>query len=72
MIELLLPSVAIAGLPCRDFPISSLALAYSSGTDIIDSVFFANTTAAIVVGKVGTSVAKHDEVISFLKEHNIK
>ena len=52
-----------------DTVISSLALACSAGLNIYDSAFFANTTAAIVVGKVGTAIATPDEIIKFLKEH---
>lgn len=52
-----------------DTVISALALAYSSGANIYDSAFFANTAAAIVVGKVGTATASPEEIIKFLKEH---
>ena len=52
-----------------DTVISSLVLAYSTGLNIYDSAFFANTTAAIVVGKVGTAVATPNEIIKFLQEH---
>ncbi|MEI6093353.1 MAG: D-glycero-beta-D-manno-heptose-7-phosphate kinase [bacterium] len=52
-----------------DTVIASLALAYASGSDIYDSAFFANTTAAIVVAKVGTAVASPEEIIKFLQEH---
>ena len=52
-----------------DTVIASLALAYSVGMNIYDSAFFANTTAAIVVAKVGTAVATPDEIIKFLQEH---
>lgn len=52
-----------------DTVISSLALAYASGVNIYDSAFFANTTAAIVVAKVGTAVATPEEIIKFLQEH---
>jgi D-glycero-beta-D-manno-heptose-7-phosphate kinase len=52
-----------------DTVIAALALAYSTGADVYDSVFFANTAAAIVVGKVGTATASPAEIIKFLKEH---
>ena len=52
-----------------DTVIAALALAYSAGANIYDSVYFANTAAAIVVGKVGTAVATPDEIIKFLQEH---
>jgi D-beta-D-heptose 7-phosphate kinase/D-beta-D-heptose 1-phosphate adenosyltransferase len=55
-----------------DTVIAALALAYSAGADVCDSVFFANTAAAIVVAKVGTAVASPEEIIKFLKEHKSK
>ncbi|MCX6112871.1 MAG: D-glycero-beta-D-manno-heptose-7-phosphate kinase [Proteobacteria bacterium] len=52
-----------------DTVIASLALAYSAGMNIYDSAFFANTTAAIVVAKVGTAVVTPNEIIKFLQDH---
>jgi len=53
-----------------DTVISALALSHAAGFNIYESAFFANTAAAIVVAKVGTSVATLDEIAKFLKEHN--
>ena len=55
-----------------DTVIASLALAYCAGFNVYESAFFANTAAAIVVGKVGTSVTSPSEVMDFLREHHIK
>lgn len=55
-----------------DTVIASLALAYCAGFNVYESAFFANTAAAIVVGKVGTSVASPSELMDFLREHHIK
>jgi rfaE bifunctional protein kinase chain/domain len=55
-----------------DTVVASIALAYSCGAPITDCIYFANTAAAIVVAKVGTSVATPDEIIKFLKEHSVK
>jgi len=55
-----------------DTVIAALALAHSSGLNIYESAFFANTAAAIVVGKVGTSVASPSEIMEFLKEHSTR
>jgi len=53
-----------------DTVISALALSHAAGFSIYESAFFANTAAAIVVAKVGTSVATLEEIEKFLKEHN--
>lgn len=53
-----------------DTVIASLALAHSAGFNVYESSFFANVSAAIVVGKVGTSVATLEEIAKFLKEHD--
>ncbi len=55
-----------------DTVIASLALAYCAGFNVYESSFFANTAAAIVVGKVGTSVPTPSEIMDFLREHHIK
>ncbi|MBN1114155.1 MAG: D-glycero-beta-D-manno-heptose-7-phosphate kinase [Oligoflexia bacterium] len=55
-----------------DTVIASLALAYSTSCGIDDAIFFANVAAAIVVGKVGTSVTAPSEIIKFLREHDVK
>ncbi len=55
-----------------DTVIACLALARSAGFNIYESAFFANSAAAIVVGKVGTSVVTPAEVMEFLREHHIK
>ncbi|MFH1223389.1 MAG: D-glycero-beta-D-manno-heptose-7-phosphate kinase, partial [Pseudomonadota bacterium] len=46
-----------------DTVIAALSLAFSAGFNIYESAFFANTAAAIVVGKVGTSVATPTEIM---------
>lgn len=51
-----------------DTVIASLALAYASGLDIKDSVFFSNLTAGIVVTKIGTSTVTDSEVLNFYKK----
>lgn len=55
-----------------DTVIASLALANCAGFNVYESAFFANAAAAIVVGKVGTSVATPSEIMNFLREHHIK
>ena len=55
-----------------DTVIASLTLAYIAGFNIYESAFFANTAAAIVVGKVGTSTVTPTEIVDFLREHHIK
>jgi len=52
-----------------DTVISALALSHAAGFNIYESALFANAAAAIVVAKVGTSVATLDEIAKFLKEH---
>ena len=55
-----------------DTVISTLALAYAAGVDVDKCVYVANAAAAVVVGKVGTSVATPIEIVKFLKEHHSK
>ncbi len=55
-----------------DTVIASLALANCAGFNVYESAFFANAAAAIVVGKVGTSIATPAEIMNFLREHHIK
>lgn len=55
-----------------DTVISALALSHAAGFNVYESALFANAAAAIVVAKVGTSVATLDEIAKFLKEHNAR
>ena len=49
-----------------DTVIAALGFALSSGCDIMRAAEFANTAAAVVVGKVGSAVATHSEIAQYL------
>ncbi|WP_295700088.1 D-glycero-beta-D-manno-heptose-7-phosphate kinase [uncultured Helicobacter sp.] len=49
-----------------DTVIAALGFALSSGCDILKACEFANTAAAVVVGKVGSAVATHSEIMTYL------
>lgn len=49
-----------------DTVIAALGFALSSGCDIVKACEFANIAAAVVVGKVGSAVATHSEILQYL------
>ena len=49
-----------------DTVIAALGFALSSGYNIIMAAEFANAAAAVVVGKVGSAVATHNEIVEYL------
>jgi len=53
-----------------DTVLASLGFALSYGLDIVDSCKFANAAAAVVVGKVGSATATHEEIHSYLHSLN--
>jgi len=46
-----------------DTVIAALALAYSTGADLVSSCVFANLAAGVVVGKVGCVPCSQDELL---------
>ena len=48
-----------------DTVIAALGFALSSGCDILQACEFANAAAAVVVGKVGSAVATHNEILQY-------
>jgi len=56
-----------------DTVLSALAVGVSSGISLEEAIQFANLSAAIVIGKVGTSTVSLDEVVEYDKErfHNL-
>ena len=54
-----------------DTVIASLALAYTSGAGIYDSVDIANHAARVVVSKLGTATAKIDEIRKSFLENGV-
>ncbi len=55
-----------------DTVISIFAMAYSQGIPLKEAGYLANIAANIVVGKVGTTVIEHKELISFLNSQSSK
>lgn len=49
-----------------DTVIAALGFALSSGCDILQACEFANAAAAVVVGKVGSAVATHSEILTYI------
>ncbi|AAP78129.1 D-glycero-beta-D-manno-heptose-7-phosphate kinase [Helicobacter hepaticus] len=49
-----------------DTVIAALSFALSSGCDIFQACEFANVAAAVVVGKVGSAVATHSEILQYI------
>lgn len=48
-----------------DTVIAALGFALSSGCDILQACEFANAAAVVVVGKVGSAVATHNEILQY-------
>ena len=51
-----------------DTVVATLALCLAEGIKLTDAAFYANLTAGIVVGKVGTAVVNPAEILEFLGE----
>lgn len=54
-----------------DTVIASLAYALALGEPILQSVYFANAAAAVVVSKVGSATASKQEILAYLKRNNL-
>lgn len=54
-----------------DTVISALGFALSSGCDIWQASEFANVAAAVVVGKVGSALATHSEILQYLHTQHL-
>ncbi len=54
-----------------DTVIASLAYMLSLGEPILQSVYFANTAAAVVVSKIGSATANKTEILAYLKRNNL-
>ncbi len=52
-----------------DTVLASLGFALSSGKDIISAAHFANSAAAVVVGKIGSATVTHEEIAEY--EHSL-
>lgn len=54
-----------------DSVIAALAYKLAQGSNIIEACEFANGAAAVVVGKVGSATATHEEINAFLNQNQI-
>lgn len=54
-----------------DTVIASLAYMLALGEPILQSVYFANAAAAVVVSKVGSATASKQEIFTYLKRNNL-
>ncbi len=54
-----------------DTVIAALGFALSSGCDIFKACEFANSAAAVVVGKVGSAVARHSEIMQYFHTQSV-
>lgn len=54
-----------------DTVIASLAYMLALGEPILQSVYFANAAAAVVVSKVGSATASKQEILAYLRRNNL-
>ncbi|MDE5602924.1 MAG: D-glycero-beta-D-manno-heptose-7-phosphate kinase [Helicobacter sp.] len=54
-----------------DTVIAALAYMFALQKNILQSVYFANAAAAVVVNKIGSATASKEEIINYLKKNNL-